>query len=208
MNTPSTNVAGIILAAGMSSRFKGNKLLARLNGKPLICRVAEAALASRLDRIVAVLGHDSDRVRTILGEHIEDPRLEFLTITDFQEGQSRSVVSGLKHLGGDYAGTMYLMGDQPLIDPAIIDDVIATFETSDKDICYPSFNGKRRNPVIFGARFYPQILALSGDTGARDIIDDNPADTVSIEYDDEIYFRDVDREIDLQSLSANEKNYP
>ena len=206
MNNSVSNIAGGILAAGMSTRFDGNKLLASLNGKPLICRVVEAALSSRLDKILAVLGHEADKVREALDDQLQNPRFDCIDIADFQEGQSRSVIAGLKRVQQDCLGVMYLMGDQPLINPSVIDDVIATFEKSKKDICYPSFNGKRRNPVIFGERFYHDILALTGDTGAREIIDTNPQSTVSIDYSDELLFRDVDREIDLQSLAANEKN--
>ncbi|MBO33991.1 MAG: hypothetical protein CMM74_13620 [Rhodospirillaceae bacterium] len=206
MTTYRSSVAGVILAAGLSSRYNGNKLLAPLKGKPLIQWVAEAALASKLDRIVAVFGHEKDKARKVVSAILQDPRFDYIDIDDYQSGQSRSVIAGLMHISRDYAGTMYLMGDQPLIDPAIIDEIITTFENSDKGICYPSFNGKRRNPVIFGEKFYPDILALTGDTGARQIIDSNPDSTVSLEYQSEIYFRDVDREIDLQSLVLDEKN--
>lgn len=200
MSALTPRVAGIVLAAGMSTRFGANKLLAPLRGKPLVRLVAEAALASQLDPVVAVLGHQSERLRAALGELVDHDRLAIAVNPAYGDGQSGSVVAGLKAVQDDCAGAMFLMGDQPLLDAAIVDQLIAAYRRSGKEICYPSVAGKRRNPVIFGARFFPAILALTGDTGARALIDANPEAAIAVEFNRPTAFRDVDRDRDLDDL--------
>lgn len=192
--------AGIVLAAGMSRRFGANKLLAPLHGKPLIRVVLEAALASRLARLFVVLGHESDRVRGAIGDLADDDRLEIVINADYADGQGGSVAAGLRAAMVNFTAAMFLMGDQPWLDRQIIDALIDAFQASEKDICYPSHQGRRRNPVIFGARFFPQILALTGDAGARALIDANPDAACIVEYIQAAPFRDVDREADLDAF--------
>lgn len=201
MADPSSSIAAVILGAGTSSRFTGNKLISLIDGKPAIGRVLEAALSSRLGKVVLVLGHENDAVRAALGDSTSDERVSVEVISDYGEGQSRSVITGLRALQAGDTAVMYLMGDQPLITPAIINSLIAAFETSNKAICYPSFNGKRRNPVIFAASLFPDILALKGDTGARAIIDTNPDQTCAVPFDSEMPFLDIDTTAEYRKIS-------
>ena len=172
------SIAGIILAAGLSTRFGSNKLLAEHQGQPIVRWVAEAALASQLEQIVVVLGHQAAAV----GEALRDLPAKIIVNQDYQQGQSTTVINGLKAVQKDHRAAMYLMGDQPLIQTTIIDKLITAYVNSEQDICYPSFQNKRRNPVIFGDAFYNDILALEGDTGARAIIDANPEQALAITF--------------------------
>ncbi len=199
MSTPPTPVAGIVLGAGMSTRFGANKLLAPLNGKPLIRNVVDAALASSLARLFVVLGHQADAVGAALGGEVE-----IVVNPDYADGQSTTVRAGLAAASREFAAVMFLMGDQPLLDAQIIDALIQAFQASGKDICYPSHQGRRRNPVIFSQHFFPSILALTGDTGARALIDAHPEAARVVEYSNAAPFRDVDREADLQALDGGQ----
>ncbi len=195
-----SGVAGVVLAAGLSRRFGGNKLLALLHGTPLVRHALKAALASRLDRIVVVLGHQSDRVRAALTGLLDGDRCAVATNHAYRNGQSQSVIAGLEAVGFDCPAVMFLMGDQPLLDAGIIDELIAAHKQKRTDICFPSCNGRRRNPVIFSARFYPHILALKGDTGARAVIDANRDAATAVEFANDAQFQDVDRDHDLDIL--------
>jgi molybdenum cofactor cytidylyltransferase len=193
-------VAGIILAAGLSKRFDGNKLLAAVRGKAMIRWAVEAALASRLDRVAIVLGHECQQVRAALGSLLADERLNVVVNETYRDGQSSSVVAGLKAVRGDCRAAMFLLGDQPLLDAGTIDRLIAAYEQSGTDICYPSSGGRRCNPVIFAERFFPAILALTGDTGARTLIDANPDAVTAVEFPGAAQFQDVDSADDLAAL--------
>lgn len=199
---PRSRVAAVVLAAGLSRRFGANKLLAQFDGKPLVRRAIDAALGSRLRSIVVVLGHQRDCVRQALADIEFDPRLTFVENPAYDRGQSGSVIAGLAAIPADAVGAMFLMGDQPLLQATVIDRLISEFEASGRDICCPSVAGRRRNPVIFGSRFFSRLRCLVGDTGGRDLIDANPDSVMSVAFTDEAAFQDVDSPDDLASLAS------
>jgi molybdenum cofactor cytidylyltransferase len=169
----------------------------------VIAHVAAAALASRLGKVVVVLGHQKEALRAALADLDGDARLRFVDNADYADGQSSSVRAGLRAIGSGARGAMFLMGDQPLLGPGIIDRLIGAFEASDKGICLPAQGGRRRNPVIFAARYFPEILAISGDTGARGLIEANPSDVEACAIEDEAAFRDIDHGSDLAALEKS-----
>ena len=202
MSARRSAVAGIVLAAGKSARFGGNKLVAPFRGEPLLRRPVEAARASRLERIVVVLGNEAARVESAIADLVDGARVRTVVNPAYDRGQGGSVVAGLGAVGEDFPAAMFLMGDQPLLDAAIIDDLIAAHERTGKAICFPLCRGRRRNPVLFAARFFPDILRLTGDVGARALIDAHREAAAAVEYADEAPFRDVDRLPDLERLEA------
>lgn len=199
MTEHSFAIAGIVLAAGMSKRFDGNKLLADFQGKPLIRRVLETALASRLEQVVLVLGYESERVCSVLEPLLDNHRLEVVLNPSYQKGQSSSVIAGLNAVYDHISAAMFLMGDQPMLNAGVIDTLIARYQgQTGKGICYPTCNGQRRNPVIFSERFFPDMLNLSGDTGARALIEGNPDQVITVDFNEPLFFQDVDRQGDLR----------
>ncbi len=202
MTGPRSAVAGIVLAAGRSTRFGANKLTAPFRGRPLVRWPVEAALASRLDPVVVVLGNEAAEVEAALSDLLDGTRLRTVVNPDFAAGQSGSVVAGLRAVDGACRAAMFLMGDQPLLNARIIDALLAAHEAAGKDICHPVCGGRRRNPVIFSQRLFPEILRLTGDVGARALIARRPEATATVPFDDEAPFRDVDRLDDLARLEA------
>ena len=193
------SVAGVISAAGSSTRLGRPKQLLKLDGRPLIDWVAAAALDSKLERVAAVLGHQAEKVRTVLDWAEKNPRFSTVFNPDYPEGMSGSVKKGLAEVAGGSDAVMFLLGDQPLITPAVINLLIDRFSESSRDICVPVYQGRRGNPVIFSQRFFPEIMSLSGDKGAREIIAANPGSLVAVEIDDPWIFFDIDREEDVRS---------
>ncbi len=165
----------------------------------MIRRVVGAALASSLSSVVVVLGHESERLRQALAP-LANARLHIVVNPSYADGQSTTVVAGLKALPDDCPAAMFLMGDQPLIEPAIIDRLIESHAAD--GICHPLVAGRLRNPVIFARRFFPDILALTGDTGARAIIAANPEAVRTVDYGREAPFMDVDSNDELGRLAA------
>jgi len=194
--------AGIILAAGMSTRLGRSKQLLRLKGKPLLEWVVDACLDSLLDRIVLVLGHDARQVIKILEPKFAGTRIQIAFNPRYREGMSRSLKTGLTALGLQPPSVMFLLGDQPLIDAVVIDRMLKSFWNSKKNICVPVFKGTRGNPVIFGRHFYRLIRETENDIGARRIIETHPDQVLAVEVEQRLYFLDVDTEADLKTLEA------
>jgi molybdenum cofactor cytidylyltransferase len=185
-------VAGVVLAAGRSTRFGRNKLLLPFQGEPLIRRVVSAALSSRLSSVIVVLGHDNEAVRSILAGLADDPRLVLTVNPSYRDGQSGSVITGLACIPPSSTAAMFLVGDQPLLDSSIIDKLVASFEAAGRGICYPVSGGRRGNPVIFAAEFFDDLRRITGDEGGRAIIADNCETAIAVDFPEEIIFEDID----------------
>jgi molybdenum cofactor cytidylyltransferase len=194
--------AGIILAAGMSTRFGKMKQLLELGDSTILSMVIDTALKSDLERVVLVLGHKADAVRASLGDRLFNSRLVILKNQRYEEGMSTSLKCGLMDTREEFPSIMVLMGDQPLLSHEIINLMLRSFRSSDKDICVPVFKGKRGLPVCFTGRFYDDILGITGDMGAREIIGKNPDEVLTVEVEDSKVFMDIDNEKDFEGLKA------
>ncbi len=160
-------LTGIILASGLSRRMGSDKLLLPVDGIAIVARVMQAADASVLDDIVLV--YQNPAVRN-LGERY---RVRPVYNPDAAQGQSASIRAGVG--AAPRAQTyMFLTGDQPFITAGIIDLLIAAWRTNPGDIIVPVYGGRRGSPVIFPAALQPELLALTGDTGGRAVLDTIP----------------------------------
>ena len=192
--------AGIILAAGAATRFGQPKQLLRLKDKYLIERVLDAALNSRLGRIVLVLGFAHQKILQALAEKTQHPKLHIEVNPDYKKGQSHSLRVGLAAVKNDFPAVIFLLGDQPMLNSATINTLLKRFWSTDKNICVPAYRGRRKNPVIFSRRFYSHLMNIKGDIGARQLIDDNPDQVLTLEIDDPLCFFDIDTPQDFENL--------
>ena len=192
--------AGIILAAGMSTRFGRPKQTLMLQGKPLLEWVIDACLASCLDRIILVLGHDARKILNTLEHKISATRVQTVVNSCYRAGLSQSLRSGLSAIKQTNPSVMFLLGDQPMVDPNMINLLLDKFWASEKNICVPVCQGDRGNPVIFSSFFYGRLFQTENDIGARHIIQENPDQVLWIEIDNPWCFFDVDTEDDLRTL--------
>jgi molybdenum cofactor cytidylyltransferase len=162
------NVAGIVLAAGRSTRMGGpNKLLAELNGKALVRIVAEQLLGSKASGVTVVTGHQADRVR----EALHGLDVTFVHNPDFADGLASSVKAGIAAVPAEADGAVVCLGDMPLVDTRLIDRLIEAF-APDRGalIAMPVSDGRRGNPVLWSRRFFAELMTLDGDIGARHLI--------------------------------------
>jgi molybdenum cofactor cytidylyltransferase len=197
-----SGVGGIVLAAGLSRRFGGNKLLTPFGGKPLVRWVVEAALSSELTTVVVVLGHEHQNVRAALADLEVRSRLTFVYNDRYEQGQSSSVVAGLSAIETMVEAAMFIPADQPKLDSGVINQLIAAFHGGKSDICYPTVAGERRSPTIFSSRHFPALRQLRGDAGGRSIVDANAGAVTALAFADETPFRDVDDRDEFEALQA------
>ena len=157
----------------------------------------DAALASRLAKVVLVLGLEHQKILQALGEKSSLPRLEIVVNRRYQDGQSRSLKRGLSHVQKAFDSVMFLLGDQPRLQSSTIDQLLESFWNSEKNVCVPICRGKRANPTIFSRALYRRLMAIEGDIGARNIILENPRQVLAFEVDDPLEFVDIDSQTDL-----------
>lgn len=196
-------IAALVLAAGQGRRMGGpNKLLARLGGKPLVRIAAEAALGSKADSLTVVTGHRAEDVRAAL----QGMNVNFVHNPDHMQGLSTSLRAGIESLPSEVDGAIVLLADMPGIDAATIDRLIAAFKPDEGVlVVVPTFKGKRGNPVVWSARFFPALAAVHGDTGGRHLIGENPDAVAEVEIGEAVAV-DVDTPEALAAIGGSLPN--
>lgn len=193
-------IAAVILAAGRSTRMGGpNKLLEEINGRALVRIAAEAALASRARPVIVVTGHQRDRVQGALaGLNVQE-----VYNADFADGLSTSLRAGLRALPADVDGAVVLLADMPQVDAPLIDRLIAAFDPEKGALAVvPTIEGKRGNPVLWSRRFFPELMTLEGDVGARYLIGQYAEAVVEVPMTGRAPLTDVDTPDALLSTKA------
>ncbi len=166
--SPVARIAAIVLAAGRSTRAgEVNKMLAPIEGVPMVACTVSRVADSRASSIIVVTGHEADRV----GAALAGAGAQFTHNPDVVQGMATSIAAGIKALDDDVDGVLICLGDMPALAAADIDRLIDAFKGDpDHGICIPVAGGRRGNPVLFAAKFFPELVALSGDAGARAVI--------------------------------------
>jgi molybdenum cofactor cytidylyltransferase len=192
----SLTVGGVVLAAGQGTRFEGgNKLLANVDGTPIVRRAAEMLRRSAVDELLAVVGHEADRVT----EALADLDVSVRHNDDYAAGQSTSVRTGVDAArDADWDAVVFMLGDMPFVRPSTVDALRTAYESGDGTIVAPAYEGQRGNPVLFGRRHYDALATVSGDRGGRRLIETNE-NAVLVDTDDPGVTRDVDYRADLAS---------
>jgi molybdenum cofactor cytidylyltransferase len=183
-------IAAVVLAAGFARRAAGvDKLLVPVAGKPIIRHVVDAVCEAGLDPVVVVIRPDASHIREALG----DAPVTFVENPNAGGGLSTSLRCGIEALPQACAGAAILLGDMPWVRTSTLRALTAALDhAADRSICVPVFDGTRGNPVVWSARFFPEIATLTGDAGARGLLARYPAAVHDVMVDDAGVLRDVD----------------
>ena len=184
----------IVLAAGRSSRFGASKMLAEIDGEPLVRRVVLAVKHAGVGQVSVVTGHDAERVRLAVDDCCDDAVYNPL----YLEGMGTSIAAGVASLPGDCMATLILLGDQPLVSPAHLTRLVDTWRAQPRSTIASSYGDAVGPPALFPRGQFDALIALRGDKGARDLLRDPAADVVFIEC--ETAMPDVDTPADLDKL--------
>lgn len=166
-----SNLSAIVLAAGASRRMGTvNKLLLPVKGRPMIVRVIENVLDSGIAEVIVVLGHEADRVITTLADYT----VRLVHNPQYREGMGTSIRTGIEAASPGASGYMICLSDLPFIESKTYKALIELFDElhqqDDMVITVPVCEGHRGHPVIFSRAYRSQMLACSGDEGARKIV--------------------------------------
>jgi molybdenum cofactor cytidylyltransferase len=193
-------VAAVVLAAGRSTRMGGpNKLLAEIRGKPLVRIAAEQALASRAKPVIVVIGHQREAVEAAL----KGLPVRLVHNPDFAQGLGSSVKAGIAAVPANADGAVICLGDMPQVDAALIDRLIAAFDPEQGALAVvPTIAGQRGNPVLWSRRFFPDLMAIEGDIGARHLIGRYGEAVVEVPVAGKAALTDIDTPEALKGIKA------
>jgi molybdenum cofactor cytidylyltransferase len=196
------SVAAIILAAGRSTRFSGDqpattKLIAEFRGKPLIRHVAEAALGSAARPVITVTGHARELVQDALASR----SITFVHNKDYASGLASSLRVGIAAVPPNAPGAIILLGDMPLVTSDLIDEVIRSFgEDANADAVAPVTASRRGNPVLLARSLFAGVAGLTGDEGARRLLQNSGIHVIEIASTGEAAGADIDTPEALETL--------
>jgi molybdenum cofactor cytidylyltransferase len=162
-------IGGVVLAAGGASRFGSPKQLAELDGRPLLQHAVDAMLAvPALDPVVVVLGAEAERVRAAVDFGSARP----VVCERWADGMAASLRRGVEAVG-DRDWVLVALGDQPRVTPEVIAAVAAEAEGAPAEVAAvrASYDGRPGHPVALGRDMLARLATLSGDQGARDLLD-------------------------------------
>jgi molybdenum cofactor cytidylyltransferase len=194
-------IPGIILAAGASHRFGQNKLLIPLGGHAVLYHALQAALTAPLDPVILVLGYESDKALHALEELRGSPKLRVLKNPHWAQGRAESLKLGLAAVPAHAPGAVVLLGDMPLVTPALIARVAQAFLRA-HTLCFPIYRGLPGRPVAIPQELFGEFAQLCGDASGLPILQKYWERAIKIELapDEEPTQWDIDTPEDLERM--------
>lgn len=183
-------VAGLVLAAGRSTRMgERNKLLLELRGEALVRHAVAAQLGAKARPVMVVTGHQQEEVEAAL----TGLDVGLVHNPDFASGLAGSLKAGLAALPEEAAGVVVSLGDMPNVTPQVIDRLAEAFaDRPDALAVVPTLLGQRGNPVLLSRALFAAVAELSGDQGARRLLEEAGEAVVEVPLDDPAIALDVD----------------
>lgn len=189
-------ISAILLAAGESKRMNGeNKLAKKIQGIPLINRSVKNIIASTVDELIIVLGYQKEIIEKIIDKN---EKIKFVFNKEFENGMASSIKVGLNHLSKNSEVFFICLGDMPMVNPDIYNQLIKS--RNRKDIIVPIYKNQQGNPVLFSISMKQKIMDISGDVGAKKILKLNKDKILNIEIDDQSITKGFDTQDNFNSL--------
>jgi molybdenum cofactor cytidylyltransferase len=194
-------IAGIILAAGTSSRMGCNKLLLDFKGRTVIEETISQMEKSEVDEVLVITGHDKEQIERLVFR-VPGNRIKAVYNNKYRSGRAESIKCALGALDGRVEGALFMVGDKPGVGSELINKAIAMFKKTRPSILYVKTPAGRGHPIIFARAIFEELLAMEGDMVGNDIIASHKDDVIELE-DPKIQV-DIDTEKDYIKLINDE----
>ena len=188
----------VILAAGASRRMGSPKQLIEIDGSPLLVRAIKAALAAPVWPVVVVLGANAAAIRPVIAH------LPVLVIENpaWPEGMASSIregVGALRQFSRKLDAAVLALCDQPGFSPATVESLLAAHRATGRGIVAARYAGRLGAPALFARGHFAALTALTGEEGARDLLNADPAQVAAVDLPE--LARDLDTPADLRDLT-------
>jgi molybdenum cofactor cytidylyltransferase len=190
-------VAGVVLAAGTSSRMGHNKLLVSLRGESLLRRAVRTALAAGLKPVLVVLGHESARAEAELRG------LECTAVLNpnYAEGINTSLRTGIAAVPQDAAGALVLLGDMPFVTREMVETVLARYRAGTSPLVVSNYEGVDAPPMLYDRSLFAELAALSGDGCGKRVVKRHRSECLEVAWPASA-LRDMDVPADVDAVQA------
>ena len=189
-------ISAILLAAGQSKRMDGeNKLTKKIQGVPLIKHSVKNILASSVDELIIVLGYQKEIIEKLIDKN---NKIKFVFNKDFENGMASSIKTGLDNLSEKTEAFFICLGDMPMINHDIYNQLIKSKDN--KEIIVPTYKGQQGNPVLFDKSMKETVMNITGDVGAKKILELNKDKILNLEINDQNITRGFDTQDNFNHL--------
>lgn len=188
-------VAGVVLAAGESRRMGRNKLLLPWDETTVLERTLRNVAGSGVLETMVVVGHERE-----LTESLSRDYGAAIHNQNYAKGMLSSVQAAVRELAPTFEAALVMLGDQPLVEPGIIDALLSAYAANPRGLIAPTYRGQRGNPVIIDRRYFAELLALPPEAAPRVLLQRHPDDLLLVEVDSDAILHDLDRPEDYERL--------
>jgi len=189
-------ISAILLAAGQSKRMDGeNKLTKVIQSVPLIKHSVKNILASSIDELIIVLGYQKEIIEKLIDKN---EKIKFVFNKDFESGMASSIKTGLDNLSEKTEAFFICLGDMPMVSHDIYNQLIESKDN--KEIIVPIYKGQQGNPVLFNKSMKEKVIDISGDIGAKKILELNKDKILNLEINDQSIIKSFNTQDDFSSL--------
>ena len=189
-------ISAILLAAGQSKRMDGeNKLTKEIKGIPLIKHSVKNIFASSVDDLIIVLGYQKETIEKLIDKN---NKTKFVFNKDFENGMASSIKTGLNNLSEKTEAFFICLGDMPMVNHDIYNQLIKSKDN--KEIIIPTYKGQQGNPVLFNKSMKEKIMSITGDAGAKQILELNKDKILNLEINDQSITKGFDTQDNFNLL--------
>jgi len=189
-------ISAILLAAGQSKRMDGeNKLTKKIQSIPLIKHSVKNILAASIDELIIVLGYQKEIIEKLIDKN---EKIKFFFNKDFESGMASSIKTGLDNLSEKTEAFFICLGDMPMVNHDIYNQLIKSKDN--KEIIVPNYNGQQGNPVLFDKSMKETVMDITGDVGAKKILELNKDKILNLEFNDQNISKGFNTQGDFSSL--------
>lgn len=181
-------ICAIVLAAGCSSRMGTQKLLLPFGQTTVISHIVGQVNSSMVEKTYVVVGHQADKVT----HELSNSAVSITYNPEYKSGMLSSIRAGLRQVTPDYSAALVVLGDQPSITSAIINEIIMASRTTEKKIVVPVYNSRRGHPIIISTAYRDEILTNYDDVGLRGILQIHNEDVFEMNVSSPAVLTDMD----------------
>jgi molybdenum cofactor cytidylyltransferase len=190
-------VAGVVLAAGLSTRMGENKMLLQLGGRTLVRRAVATALAGGLDPVLVVVGHERERVE----KELTGLRCTPVFNAEYARGIHASLKSGIAALPDETPAAAVLLGDMPLVTDEMVRALVEAFRHASAPLAISVYGEVVAPPIVYGKALFPELRAIDGDGCGKRVVKRHRAEALELRWPEET-LTDLDLPQDLERIRA------
>jgi molybdenum cofactor cytidylyltransferase len=197
MPAETPRVAGVVLAAGSSSRMGRNKLLLELGGETVVRRAVRAAVDAGLDPVVAVLGHEAPRVEA----ELHGLPCRVVLNADHAQGVGTSLQLGVRQVSSEAAALVVVLADMPFVSAAMIATLVERYRASGAPLVVSRYGDVQAPPTLYDRALFDELLSVEPEKCAKKVVRRHQEEAESVPWPAEA-LQDIDVDEDYAQVRA------